>query len=276
MNYRHAFHAGNFADCVKHALLVWLLRQLALKPAGFFVLDTHAGRGRYDLDDGAAVRTGEWRDGIARLLAAPSPELADYVGLVRRLGPYPGSPVLARALLREQDRMACCELHPEDATALRRYFAGDTQVAVHRRDGWEALRGLLPPAQKRGLVLIDPPYEAPGELARVADGLALARLRFPTAVLAAWYPIKHRAPVREFHLALQASGLRDVLAAELWLREPLDAARLNGCGLVVANPSYQFESAARAILAALLGRLGHGEPGEGVALLRLAAEGVAV
>ena len=276
MNYRHAFHAGNFADCVKHALLVWLLRQLALKPAGFFVLDSHAGRGRYDLNDGPAARTGEWRDGVGRLLPDAPQELADYVVLVRRLGLYPGSPVLARALLREQDRMACCELHPEDAAALRRCFAGDTQVAVHRRDGWEALRGLLPPAQKRGLVLIDPPYEAPGELARVAAGLALARLRFPTAALAAWYPVKHRAPVREFHLALRASGLRDVMAAELWLREPLDAARLNGCGLVVANPPYRFEAAAQAILAALLGRLGRGEPGEGVALLRLAAEEVAV
>ncbi len=272
MNYRHAYHAGNFADCVKHALLACLLRTLARKPAAFFVLDTHAGSGRYDLDQGPATRTGEWRDGIGRLLADPPPELAGYVGLVRQLGLYPGSPILARALLREQDRLACCELHPEDAAALRRCFAADRQVAVHRRDGWEALRALLPPAQKRGLVLIDPPYEQPGEFARVADGLATARARFPSAVLAAWYPIKHRVAPREFHLALQASGLPDVLAAELWLREPLDAARLNGCGLVVVNPPYRFEEAATAILDALLRALGQGEPGQGTALLRLAAE----
>ncbi len=276
MNYRHAYHAGNFADCVKHALLVWLLRALARKPAAFFALDTHAGTGRTLLDQGPASRTGEWRDGIGRLLADPAPELAEYVALVRGLGLYPGSPLLARALLRERDRLACCELHPEDAAALRRRFAGDRQVAVHRRDGWEALRGLLPPAQKRGLVLIAPPYEQPGEFARVADGLAVAQARFPAAVLAAWYPIKHRAPPREFHLALQASGLRDVLAAELWLREPVDAARLNGCGLVVVNPPYPFEDAAPAILAALLRALGHGEPGQGTALLRLAAERVRV
>ena len=276
MNYRHAFHAGNFADCVKHALLVWLLRALARKPAGCFVLDSHAGCGRYDLGEGPAARTGEWRDGIARLLPEPPPELADYVGLVRRLGLYPGSPALVRALLREPDRLACCELHPDDAAALRRQFSRDPQVAVHRRDGWEALRGLLPPAQKRGLVLIDPPYEAPGEFARVAAGIATAGARFPGAVLAAWYPVKHRAPVREFHLALQGCGLRDVVAAELWLREPLDAARLNGSGLVVANPPYQFEAAAAAILAALLRRLGRGEAGEGTALLRLAAEGAPV
>ncbi len=276
MNYRHAFHAGNFADCMKHALLTWLLRALAQKPAAFFVLDSHAGCGRYDLDDGPATRSGEWRDGIGRLVSDPPPELADYVGLVQGLGLYPGSPALARALLREQDRMACCELHPEDAAALRRCFLRDPQVAVHRRDGWEALQGLLPPAQKRGLVLIDPPYEASGEFARVVAGLATVQARFAGVVLAAWYPIKHRAPVREFHLALQASGLRDVLAAELWLREPLDAARLNGCGLVVVNPPYRFEVGAVAILAALLRVLGRGEPGEGTALLRLVAEGAPV
>ena len=138
VNYRHAFHAGNFADCVKHAVLVWLLRALQRKPAPLFVLDTHAGAGRYDLDAGPAARTGEWQKGIARLLDDPPSALADYVGLVRSLGLYPGSPAIARALLRPDDRLACCELHPEDAAALRRHFAGDRQVAVHHRDAWEA------------------------------------------------------------------------------------------------------------------------------------------
>ena len=168
MNYRHAFHAGNFADCTKHALLVWLLRALLRKPAPFAVLDTHAGAGRYDLS-GPAERTGEWRAGIARLLPHPPPPLADYVGLVESEGLYPGSPALIRALLRPEDRLVCCELHPEDAGALRRAFGRDRQVAVHERDGWQALSALLPPAgAKRGLVLIDPPYEAGGEYARVA------------------------------------------------------------------------------------------------------------
>ncbi|MBV9757991.1 MAG: 23S rRNA (adenine(2030)-N(6))-methyltransferase RlmJ, partial [Alphaproteobacteria bacterium] len=146
MNYRHAFHAGNVADCVKHALLVWLVRASQRKPAPLFVLDTHAGAGRYDLAAGPAERTGEWRDGIGRLLADTPAPLADYVGLVRELGLYPGSPLLIRALLRPDDRLACCELHPDDAALLQQRFAHDAQVAVHRRDGWEALGALLPPA----------------------------------------------------------------------------------------------------------------------------------
>jgi 23S rRNA (adenine2030-N6)-methyltransferase len=272
MNYRHAFHAGNFADCMKHALLVWLLRGLFRKPAPVFVLDTHAGRGRYDLTAGPAERTGEWRAGIARLLDDPPPALADYVGLVRAEGLYPGSPVLIRALLREADRLACCELHPEDHAALKIEFGRDAQVAVHRRDAWEALGALLPPRERRALVLIDPPYEEPGEFGHLAAGLRAGWSRFRTGVFAAWYPIKHRAPVRAFHTALAESGIRDIVAAELWLREPLDPARLNGCGLVVINPPYGFEAGAVDILAALLGRLGEHEPGEGTAMIRLVDE----
>ncbi len=272
MNYRHAFHAGNFADCMKHALLVWLMRAMARKPAGFAVLDTHAGIGRYDLAAGPAERTGEWRAGIARLLDAPPAVLGEYVGLVEGLGLYPGSPALIRALLRPQDRLACCELHPEDHAALRRLFAGDAQVAVHRRDAWEAMRALLPPRERRGLVLIDPPYEAADEFAQVAAGLRVGHGRFATGVFAAWYPIKHRAPVRDFHRALRESGIRDMVAAELWLRAPLDAGRLNGCGLVVVNPPFGFTEAAPPVLAALLERLGTREAGEGFAVERLADE----
>ncbi len=277
MNYRHAFHAGNFADCMKHALLVRLLGALTRKPAALAVLDTHAGIGRYDLTGGPASRTGEWRGGIARLLDDPPPPLAAYVGLVDRLGLYPGSPALVRAMLRPQDRLACCELHREDAETLRAAYAGDPLVAVHRRDGWEALRALLPPrlggaAQKRGLVLIDPPYEAPDEFAQLSRGLCAGHDRFRTGVFAAWYPLKHRAPVRAFHIAMRESGIRDIVAAELWLREPLDAARLNGCGLLVINPPYRFETEAQPILAALLDRLGDGEAGAGFTVERLADE----
>jgi 23S rRNA (adenine2030-N6)-methyltransferase len=273
VNYRHAFHAGNVGDCLKHALLVWILSALARKPAPLFVLDTHAGRGHYDLDSAEAARTGEWQAGIGKLLAAPPPPLAAYVALVQKLGRYPGSPVLIRALLRPGDRLACCELHPEEAAALRRRFAGDRQVGVHIRDGYAALAGLLPPrAERRGLVLIDPPYEQPHEFSRVADGLRLAQTRFPTAVLAAWYPIKHRAPVRRFHEALQAGGVRDVVAAELFVREPLDPERLNGCGMVVASPPYPFETDVPPIHDALQARLGDGEAGAGTLLLRLTGE----
>ena len=272
MNYRHAFHAGNFGDCMKHALLVWLLRALQRKPGGLLVLDTHAGIGRYDLSAGPATRTGEFLTGIVRLLDDPPEVLADYVGLVRQLGLYPGSPAIARALLRPQDRLACCELHPDDVAVLRRLFAGDRQVAVHRRDAWEALGALLPPAERRGLVLIDPPYEAPDEFDKLAAGLRLGHARFGSGVFAAWYPVKHRAPVRAFHAAMRESGIRDIVAAELWLREPLDAARLNGCGLLVVNPPFRFEAEAPPILAALLQRLGTGETGAGFAVERLADE----
>jgi len=194
---------------------------------------------------------------------------------VQAQGLYPGSPALIRALLRDNDRLACCELHPEDCADLKIEFGRDPQVAVHRRDAWEALGALLPPVQKRGLVLIDPPYEDPAEFVRLAAGLQAGWSRFRTGVFAAWYPIKHRAPVRAFHTALVESGMRDIVAAELaelWLREPLDPTRLNGCGLVVINPPFGFEPAALSILQALLDRLGNREPGDGIAMIRLVEE----
>jgi 23S rRNA (adenine2030-N6)-methyltransferase len=272
MNYRHAYHAGNFADVMKHALLVWLLRAMARKPAPFAVLDTHAGAGAYDLAGEEAQRTGEAAGGIMRLLDAPPDALQDYVGVVQRLGLYPGSPVLIRALLRPADRLVCCELHPEEYGKLRRRTARDKQIFAHQRDGYEALTALLPPAEKRGLVLIDPPYEDEQEFARIVAGLRGGVARFPAGVFAAWYPIKHRAPVRAFHAALRESGLRDIVAAEFLLRDPLDPARLNGCGLVVMHPPWRFEAEAPAILQALLSRLANGEPGAGCRVERLADE----
>ena len=260
---------------MKHALLVWLLDALRRKPAPFSVLDTHAGVGRYDLLAGPAERTGEWRDGIARLLHEPPLPLARFVELARfgQAGMvYPGSPALIRALLRPGDRLACCELHPEDCAELQRLFRRDKQVGVHHRDGWEAMRALLPPKETRGLVLIDPPYEAAGELERVLTGLQEGAARFNHGIYAAWYPIKHRSPVTTFHEAVRLSGLRDVVAAELWLRAPVDPTRLNGCGLLVRNPPYGFEDAAGLILSALLERLGQGEPGAGSQILRIAGE----
>jgi 23S rRNA (adenine2030-N6)-methyltransferase len=230
VNYRHAFHAGNFGDCVKHAVLVWLLRALQRKPAPLFVLDTHAGLARYDLDTGPAARTGEWQKGIARLLGDPPPALADYVGVVRSLGLYPGSPAIARALMRPDDRMACCELHPEDAAALRRHFA------------------------------------------MLVRGLVVGWQRFRTGVFIAWYPIKQRAPVRQFLADIQQSSVRDVVAVELCLREPVDPARLNGCGMLVVNPPYRFELEVAAILAALLARLGDREKGESTTVVRIVDE----
>ena len=276
MNYRHAFHAGNFADCTKHALLVWIARALRRKPAPFRVLDTHAGAGAYDLESEEARRGGEWQAGIGRLLDIAEGPLADYAALVREAGApparYTGSPALLRALLRPEDRLVCVELHPEEHAALRTRFRADPQVSVHRRDAWEALRALTPFPERRGLVLMDPPFEQPGEFERLLEGLALVARRFRGAVQAAWYPVKHRAPIRAFHASVEAAGLRDVLAAELWLREPVDPSQLNGCGLLVVNPPWGFEAEARGILAALLDRLGTGERGQGWAITRIAEE----
>lgn len=272
MNYRHAFHAGNFADCMKHALLAWILRAMMRKSTPLFVLDTHAGRGQYDLTDTPAQRTGEAERGIQRLLRDPRPALFHYLDLVRSLGLYPGSPNLIRALLRPGDRLACCELHPEDAEALRQLFHRDEQVSVHRRDAWEALGALLPPKEKRGLVLIDGPFEEPDEFTRLANGLIAGHRRFGNGVFVAWYPIKHRAPVRAFHTAMKDSGIRDIVAVELLLREPLDPGRLNGCGLLVINPPYQFEAGAEALLEALLPILGDREAGEALVVSRISDE----
>jgi 23S rRNA (adenine2030-N6)-methyltransferase len=274
VNYRHAFHAGNFADTVKHALLVWLLRALARKPAPFALLDTHAGIGRYDLGGAEAERTGEWRGGIGRLRDITTGPLADYLALVRAEGEgrYPGSPALAQRLLRAQDRLILVELHEADAATLRRAFRGDARIAIHRRDGFEAARALTPFAERRGLVLLDPPFEAPGEFERLAATMRQLRHRARSHIQAAWYPVKHRAPVRGFHTALRESGLCDVVAAELWLREPTDPQRLNGCGLAVVNPPFGFAEAAGDILAALLESLSEGEAGEGFAVARICDE----
>jgi 23S rRNA (adenine2030-N6)-methyltransferase len=261
MNYRHAFHAGNFADCVKHAIFLQLLRAMQRKEKPFLLLDTHAGIGRYNLTSGPAEKTGEWRDGIARVLAANPPELADYIALVERLGLYPGSPALAAAVLRKNDRLIACELHPEDAAVLKQEFAGVPGVAVHARDGYESLRAFLPPPEKRALVLIDPPFERPDEFSVLAKNLVSAYEKFKSGVYAVWYPIKHRAPVRDFAETLKLSKIRDVVAVEFWRRAPVDPGRLNGSGLVIVNPPFGFaEEAVPCLLAfeRIFGEAGHG------------------
>jgi 23S rRNA (adenine2030-N6)-methyltransferase len=272
MNYRHAYHAGNFADCFKHALLVSLLDSFARKRAPYFVLDTHAGAGRYNIEAEASLRTAEAVAGIWRLLQRPSPTLRRYLGLVGQLGLYPGSPTLIRAAMRGNDRLVCCELHPDDARTLRRQFHQDKQVEVHERSGWEALGALLPPREKRGLVFIDPPFEAREEFFMLADALRRGHCRFGHGMFAAWYPVKQLAAVRGFHRSLASSGIRDIVAVELHLRATTVPDRLNGCGLIVINPPYQFESQAQANANAMLDGLSGDEIGAGTAVIRLADE----
>jgi 23S rRNA (adenine2030-N6)-methyltransferase len=270
MNYRHAFHAGNFADVVKHALLLDLLRAMQRKDKPFLVLDTHAGIGRYDLSSGPAEKTGEWRDGIGKLLATRPEPLADYLAIVEKLGLYPGSPAITAALLRPGDRLIACELHPEDAATLRGNFRGHPGVAVHERDGYEALRAFLPPPERRALILIDPPFERPDEFSVLEKHLRGAYEKFRTGVFGVWYPIKHRAPVREFFARLQSANLRDVVATEFLRCPATDPARLNGCGLLVVNPPYGFEATAATMLQAIETVLG--EPGASSAVERLIDE----
>lgn len=271
MNYRHSFHAGNVADVLKHVVLTALVDYLARKPAGFCVLDIHAGRGRYDLAAVDAQRTREFSDGIARVWAhaADAPPLTRrYLDLVRdfnrapcgsaTLAQYPGSPCLVRQQLRAQDRLIACELQPAEHALLDAEFRGDRAVAVHARDGWEALGALLPPREKRGAVLIDPPYEPPlDEVERVMEGLRETQRRFPTGVVAVWFPIKEGAASLRLLRRFRALGLGDALVAELCVWPDDTAVRLNGSGMLVVNPPWQFDRALAGELGWLWDKLSH-------------------
>jgi 23S rRNA (adenine2030-N6)-methyltransferase len=250
MNYRHIFHAGNRCDVVKHAVLTLILGHLLTKDKGFVIIDTHAGSGLYDLADTRALKTNEAAQGIGFLLdALPLPALVDYYKVLRKVNPlwdgahaegmrtYPGSPLVAFHLLREQDRVAACELHPEEAEALRIHSPANKRLQIHTRDGYEALSALLPPPEKRGLVLIDPPYEH-----HVVAHLTQAWKRWPTGIYAVWYPIKERPAIWRFHEALTTSGIGKILAAEFIYEEETRADRLNGSGLIIVNPPWKFDA----------------------------------
>ncbi|MCA3262463.1 MAG: 23S rRNA (adenine(2030)-N(6))-methyltransferase RlmJ [Telmatospirillum sp.] len=253
MNYRHAFHAGNFADLAKHAALGLLVRHLAEKPKGFCVLDTHAGLGEYDLLADAASRTGEWQGGIGRVFGAGEPpaSLAPYLDAVNALNSdgvlrwYPGSPRLIKSLLRPQDRLIACELHPQDAATLQRTFARERGVEIRAQDGYQALASLWPPRERRGLALIDPPFERTDEFAALEEALRGAHRRFATGTLAAWYPIKGRAPVDAFLAAVGDGRIRRVSVAEFMRQPPDDPKRFNGSGLVIVNAPWQFDEKLR-------------------------------
>ena len=249
MNYRHAFHAGNFADVVKHAALVRILVHLREKPAPFRVIDTHAGAGRYDLAAAEAQRSGEWREGIDRLVRGPIAAreralLAPYLDAVAacngggRLTAYPGSPALARAFLRAQDRLIACELEPNAAAALARNLAGDRRSKAVAIDGWTALNAYVPPKERRGLVLVDPAFEDAGDFARLAQTLAAAHRKWASGIYLAWYPIKERAAADALARRLRQSGMARILRAELSVAAPRAAARLSACGLIVINPPW--------------------------------------
>ncbi len=255
MNYRHAFHAGNHADVLKHIVLLALLDALKKKETPFFVMDTHAGRGRYLLAAPESRKTGEADAGILRLMGeAKMPEVVErYLRAVEANNPvgtlvaYPGSPLLIAQALREQDRLAACELQPDEAAALKELFAHDARVAVHARDGYTAMKALLPPklgATKfaRGLVLIDPPYEVQdNEYPMIISTLRETLERWPQATYAIWYPIKLRRSLQPFFRKAAALPAKSVLLAELQIRADDSPLRLNGSGLVIVNPPWQFD-----------------------------------
>jgi 23S rRNA (adenine2030-N6)-methyltransferase len=262
MNYRHAFHAGNHADVLKHTVLLGLLAALARKDSPWFALDTHAGRGRYSLSGADAIRTGEAQAGAGRLLAAfgrqSPPAIARYLQALRSANPdgalrsYPGSPLLIAGAMRAADRLACCETEPEAAGALKALFATDPRVGVHARDGYAAVNALLPPKEKRGLVLIDPPYEA--QLAEFDSALAALRSglgRWPNAIFALWYPIKLRRSLGSFFRRAASLPAQQILLGELLIRPDDSPLRLNGSGMLVLNPPWKLEEELQAALPAL-------------------------
>ena len=267
VNYRHAFHAGNFADVFKHAVLCRILHYLRGKPAAFRVIDTHAGAGLYDLSGPEASRGGEWHDGIERLMAAPlaapvAALLAPYLEVVGalnergRLTVYPGSPALARAWLRPQDRLIACEIEPQAAAALGRNLRGDVRIKMLAIDGWTALGAYVPPKERRGLVLVDPPFEQDSDFFRLARGFAAAHRKWATGIYELWYPIKTRGEPDALAKSLRRLGTAKILRAELNVAPLSDPTRLNGCGLILVNPPWTLESELSVLLPALAGILG--------------------
>jgi 23S rRNA (adenine2030-N6)-methyltransferase len=270
MNYHHAYHAGNFADVVKHAVLARMLVHLREKPAAFRVIDTHAGAAVYDLGGAEASKTMEWRNGIDRLRRATLDAgvrelLSPYLDAINALNPdgglalYPGSPKLVQSLLRRQDRLVACEFEPQAAAALEQALRGDGRAKAIAIDGWTALTAYVPPKERRGLVLIDPPFEQPDEFARLAQGLAAAHRKWPTGSYLLWYPIKDRDEVRAFTQRLGRLAIAKMLQMELVLETGPDAG-LRGSGLIVVNPPWRLHDELKILL-----------PGLGAALSRGAA-----
>ena len=271
MNYRHSFHAGNFADVFKHAILVGLIEALKSKQTPFCYFDTHAGAGRYDLRSEAAKKTREHESGVLRLLGAtrlPAP-LHIYLNLVRALNPtkdlavYPGSPLIASLLMREQDRAVLCEMQPDEAKALKTLFASDARFGVHHRDGYAALPALVPPKERRGLALIDPPFEAQDDEFRAIETALDASLqRWPSGTYAVWYPVKLSQQVLPFKRWFERKKIPNVLNAQLLLHPDNSALRLNGCGMAIVNPPWKFDQQLNGLLTSLRDHLVQGRFGQ--------------
>ena len=269
MNYQHAFHAGSFADVHKHVVLIRILQHLRRKPAPFRVVDSHAGAGRYDLSGPEATRSGEWHDGIARVFAASRQGLLEsavvsllkpYLDAVAALNPdggllhYPGSPLIAQAQLRDRDRLMACELEADAARRLKAALRGDPRATVLTVDGWMAVKANVPPKERRGLVLVDPPYEEGSDFMRLTAALGEVHRKWPTGIYMLWYPIKDRDAPDALARRLRRSAIAKILRCEITLGPPQPDAGLVGSGLILVNPPYPLSAELRSLLPAL-GRL---------------------
>ena len=270
MNYRHVYHAGNFADVLKHAVLARVVAYLGQKEAPFRYIDTHAGTGLYDLSSREAQKTGEWQGGIGRLLGAELPEkaaaiLAPYLDIVRAenggestITRYPGSPLIARRLMRRGDALVLNEAHPDDCERLRETFHRDRLTKILEIDGWQALKALLPPKERRGVVLVDPPFEVEGEFDRMVEALVEATRRFATGTIVFWYPIKDERAVARMKRNAAATGIPKLLSVELFVSDPNSEEGLSGTGLMILNPPFTLYAELEVLLPVLRKLLARG------------------
>lgn len=266
MNYQHAFHAGNFADVHKHVVLTLILEHLRGKPSAFRVIDSHAGAGRYDLRGAQATRSGEWQHGVARVVRAADALreagawglLKTYLDAVAALNApgelrfYPGSPLIAKARLRAQDRLIACELEPRAAASLKAVIGSDRRVKVLALDGWTAIKANVPPKERRGLVLIDPPFEDAEDFMKLSGALAEAHRKWPTGIYLLWYPIKERDAPDALARRLRRLAVPRILRCEIALGPPRADAGLVGSGLLIVNPPYTLERDLKVLLAVLI------------------------
>jgi 23S rRNA (adenine2030-N6)-methyltransferase len=273
MNYRHAYHAGNHADVLKHAVLARIIEHMKKKAKPFRVIDAHAGIGLYDLSGIEAGKTGEWEGGIGKMAEAFAPQveelLAPYRAVIAGLNPgggvtlYPGSPEVALRLMRDADRMIANELHPQDAIALERHFIRDARIDVTSMDAETCLKAKLPPPERRGVILIDPPYEVKNEAEKAVRMLAHGLRRFAQGIYVLWYPLKADQTAESILAAMAALGVPGTLKVELRVREAFSAGGLAGSGLVICNTPWKFDQEMRVMVPALAQRLGLGNWGQG-------------
>ena len=277
MNYRHAFHAGNFADILKHLVLAQCFEHLNAKPKPYRYIDTHSGIGGYDLAGDEAERSPEWKEGIGRLINADLPDevaglLAPYLAIVREMNEadtlrhYPGSPEIATRLMRETDRLHLCELHTQDCETLDQRYKRDSRVKVEQRDGYKALKSLVPPPEKRGLVLIDPPFEDRDELAHMAEAVMAALDKWPTGTFVFWRSLKNLWAADRFDNGLAEWLISEkqlapekILRADIWIRDLASEGKLAGAGVVIINPPWTLEENLTAALPWIADTLAQGD-----------------